>query len=316
MSDLGTRSAFGRYIVTLPTASINPQRGCNSAMQKSYCYRQIASSLEHVGLVEPLVVFEQPDGKFLLIDGNTRFAILKERGITEIPCILASDDEAYTYNRRVSYVPTIAQHFMLLKVLENGVSEERVAAALNVDLRTIREKKDLLKGICPEVVKLLGGRRLSIKVFSALRKMKPLRQIESVEHMIASNKFSMAFIRAILQITKPEMLIGSPTKAAMRPQDSADQSLLEREHEGLVRDLKGVERSLGVEMLTLAVSLKYLERIMNNMKVKRYLERTCHETFVILVGLLQETQAAEVGDRSLASKRTKDSRSRIMKRSR
>ena len=139
MTNASTKAAFGRYIVTLPTTSINAQRGCSTAMQKTSCYRQIASSLEHVGLIEPLVVFEQPDGKFLLIDGNTRFAILKERGITEIPCILASDDEAYTYNRRVSYVPTIAQHFMLLKVLENGVSEERVAAALNVDLRTIRE---------------------------------------------------------------------------------------------------------------------------------------------------------------------------------
>jgi ParB-like chromosome segregation protein Spo0J len=74
-------------------------------MQRTVCYRQIASSLEHVGLIEPLVVFEQSDGKFLLIDGNTRFAILKSRGVTEVACILATDDEAYTDNRRVSYVP-------------------------------------------------------------------------------------------------------------------------------------------------------------------------------------------------------------------
>jgi hypothetical protein len=305
MTNASTKAAFGRYIVTLPTTSINAQRGCSTAMQKTSCYRQIASSLEHVGLIEPLVVFEQPDGKFLLVDGHTRFSILKERGTTEIPCILASDDEAYTYNRRISYVAPIAQHFMLLKVLENGVSEERIATALNVDLRTVRVKRDLLKGICPEVVKLLGGRRLSVKIFSALRKMKPLRQIESAEHMIASNKFSMAFVSAILQITKPEMLVSPPAKTAIRPQDSSDHSLLEREHEGLVRDLKGVEKSLGVEMLTLAVSLKYLERIMKNVKVKRYLERTCPETFVVLVGLLQETQAGETAGLSSASTQTK-----------
>lgn len=301
MTSNSTKAAFGRYIVTLPTTSINAQRGCSKAMQMTSCYKQIASSLEHVGLIEPLVVFEQSDGMFLLLDGNTRFAILKERGAAEIPCILASDDEGYTYNRRVSYVPPIAQHFMLLKVLENGVSEERIAAALNVDLRTIREKKDLLKGICPEVIKLLAGRRLSVKVFSALRKMKPLRQIESTEHMIASNRFSMAFIKAILQITRPEMLVSPPAKAAMKPQDSGNRSLLEREHEGLVRDLKGVEKSLGVEMLTFAVSLKYLERIMKNVKVKRYLERTFPETFVVLVGLLQETRAGELGKLGSAS---------------
>jgi hypothetical protein len=293
MTTTATKTGFGRYIVTLPTASITEQRECTLAMQRTVCYRQIASSLEHVGLIEPLVVFEQSDGKFLLIDGNTRFAILKSRGVPEVPCILATDDEAYTYNRRVSYVPPIAQHFMLLKVLENGVSEERVAAALNVDIRTVREKKDLLKGICPEVVKLLGGRRLSTKVFSALRKMKPLRQIESAEHMIASNKFTMPFIHAILQITKPEMLVGSDPKGKTRTKDGTAQSLLEREHEGLVRDLRGVENSFGIDMLTLAVSLKYLERIMKNTKIKKYLERTCPETFVVLVELLQETRTAE-----------------------
>jgi ParB-like chromosome segregation protein Spo0J len=244
-------------------------------------------------LIEPLVVFEQSDGKFLLIDGNTRLAILKSRGKTEVACILATDDEAYTYNRRVSYVPPIAQHLMLLRVLENGVSEERVAAALNVDIGTIRQKKDLLKGICPEVVKLLEGRRLSIKVFSALRKMKPLRQIESAEHMIASNRFTMPFINAILSITKPEMLNSSGPRGSPRVQSGVAQALLEREHEGLVRDLKGVEKSFGVDMLTLAVALKYLERIMRNAKIKKYLERTYPEIFVVLRELLQETRPDE-----------------------
>jgi RepB plasmid partitioning protein/ParB-like nuclease domain len=294
MTTIPTKTAFGRYIVTLPTTSINAQRETTPAMQRTSCYRQIASSLEHVGLIEPLVVFKQSDGKFLLIDGNTRFAILKSRGIAEVACILATDDESYTYNRRVSYVPPIAQHFMPLRVLENGVSEERVAAALNVDIRTIRQRKDLLKGICPEVVKLLGPRRLSIKVFSALRKMKPLRQIESAEHMIASNKFTMPFISAILQITKPEMLNISGPKGTTRTQNGTVQSLLEREHEGLVRDLKGVENSFGVDMLTLAVALRYLERIMRNTKIKKYLERTCPETSVVLLGLLQETRGDEM----------------------
>jgi hypothetical protein len=288
-----TKAAFERFIITLPISCISAQRESTPAMQRTFCYRQIASSLEHVGLIEPLVVFEQSDGKFLLIDGNTRFAILKSRGIAEVACILATDDEAYTYNRRVSYVPPIAQHLMLLRVLENGVSEERVAAALNVDIRTVHQKKNLLKGICPEVVKLLEGRRLSIKVFSALRKMKPLRQIESAEHMIASNKFTMVFINAILSITKPEMLNSSDPKGTPRAQSGVAQTLLEREHEGLVRDLKGVENSFGVDMLTLAVALKYLERIMRNAKIKKYLERTYPEIFVVLLGLLQETRSGE-----------------------
>jgi ParB-like chromosome segregation protein Spo0J len=291
MTETTVKSAFGSYIVTLPVSSITAQRESTAAMQKGACYRQIAASLEHIGLIEPLVVFEQSDGKFVLVDGNTRFAILKSRGVVEVACILARDDEAYTYNRRVSHVPPIAQHFMLLRVLANGVSEERVAAALNVDIRSVRRKRDMLKGICPEVVNLLEGRRLTARAFSALRKMKPLRQIESAEHMIASNNFTVPFVRAILSITKPEMLRDGDSNGAGR--EGVSHTVLQREHEGLIRDLKAVENSFGVDMLTLAVSFKYLERIMRSAKVKKYLERTCPEIFALLVGLLKEERAGE-----------------------
>jgi RepB plasmid partitioning protein len=44
---------------------------------------------------------------------------------------------------------------MILKAIERGVSEERIAKALNVDVPTIRRKRQLLDGICPEVADLL-----------------------------------------------------------------------------------------------------------------------------------------------------------------
>jgi hypothetical protein len=285
-----TKAAFGRYIVTLPVSRITPQREPPPAARGKPCYKQIAASLQHVGLIEPLVVFEQPDGNFILVDGNTRFAILKSMGRTEVACIVAKDDEAYTYNRRVSHVPPISQHFMLLRVLENGVSEDRVAAALNVDIRAIRRKRDLLKGICPEVVGLLENHRLSDKTFCALRKMKPLRQIESAELMIASNNFSLSFINAILSMTKPDLLISGEPRGTGRLHDGAMNSTLENEQTSLVRDLKAIEQSYGTDMLTLAVSLKYMERLMANTNVKGYLERACPETFTLLSGLLQDNR--------------------------
>ena len=293
MTRKATKAAFGRYIVTLPVSRITPQREPPAATKSKPCYKQIAASLEHVGLIEPLVVFAEPDGNFMLVDGNTRFAILKSRGITEVACIVAKDDEAYTYNRRVSHVPPISQHFMLLRVLENGVSEDRVAAALNVDIRAIRRKRDLLKGICPEVVGLLENHRLSDKAFCALRKMKPLRQIESAELMIASNDFSLRFINAILSMTKPDLLINGEPRGAGRMHDGVMNSTLENEQTSLVRDLKAIEKSYGTDMLTLAVSLKYVERIMANTNVRSYLEQSCPETLALLSGLLQGSRKGE-----------------------
>jgi hypothetical protein len=285
MTDPATRSSFWQQIVTLPMSRIIAQREPLEAEKKKSCYGQIASSLKNVGLIEPLVVYEQSDGNYLLVDGNTRFDILKSMAVTEVACIFAKDDEAYTYNRRVSHVPPIQQHFMLLRVLANGVSEERVAAALNVDVKAVRRKRDMLKGICPEAVRLLEGHKLSDRSFSLLRKMKALRQIEAADHMIASNIFTKAFLNAILVVTKPQMLVDSKGGAASRSQEA---NTLQREHEGLVRNLKGIENSYGLDMLTLAVSLKYVERIVMNAEVKSYLHQKHPETLMLLAKILKE----------------------------
>jgi hypothetical protein len=283
------KSAFGSQILTLPLSSIVAQREPTLAMKRTACYKQIATSLEHIGLIEPLVVYEQSQGTFLLVDGNTRFEILKSRGAKEVACILARDDESYTYNKRVSAVPPILQHYMLLRVLENGVTEVRVAAALNVDIKSVYQKRDMLKGICPEVTRLLEPHRLGIRAFAAIRRMKPLRQIEAAEHMIASNNFTLPFLRAILLVTKPEMLNKRDSKGRLVSANAP----LEREHEGLVRSLKAVESSFGSDMLCLAVSLKYLERIAKNPRIKKYLEATCPETAVVIWGLLKDSHATE-----------------------
>lgn len=50
---------------------------------------------------------------------------------------------------------------MILKALENGVGEERLAEALSVDVGNIRKKRDLLNGICPEAVQLLRNNQIA-----------------------------------------------------------------------------------------------------------------------------------------------------------
>ena len=44
---------------------------------------------------------------------------------------------------------------MILRAIKNGVSEDRIARSLDVDVASIRQKRDLLDGICPEAVQLL-----------------------------------------------------------------------------------------------------------------------------------------------------------------
>jgi len=70
----------------------------------------------------------------------------------------------------VSSITGVAQHFMILKAIANGVAEERLAEALNVDVAEIRMKRNLLDGICPESVELLGNHRVPTGTFLILKK--------------------------------------------------------------------------------------------------------------------------------------------------
>src|SRR5262249_4892215 len=148
-------------------------------------YKQVASSLEHVGLIEPIVIFPKNKEHYLLLDGHMRVDILKSRRVTKVRAIIATDDEAYTYNKRVSHTPAIAQHFMILKALAEKVSEERIAKALNVNVAKIRKRRDMLDGVCPEAVEVLKTKPVTANAFGVLRKMKPVRQVEVAEHMVA-----------------------------------------------------------------------------------------------------------------------------------
>jgi ParB-like chromosome segregation protein Spo0J len=57
-----------------------------------------------VGIVEMPIVFPMKDGAYLLLDGHRRIDALRARGDTEVRCLMALDDENYTYNRHVSRV--------------------------------------------------------------------------------------------------------------------------------------------------------------------------------------------------------------------
>ena len=125
------------------------------AIKKTPKYAQIAASIREVGIVEPPVVARDRSepGKYLLLDGHLRIEVLKDMGETEVTCLISTDDEAFTYNKRVNRLAMIQEHRMILKAVERGVPEERIAKALNVDVPSIVRKRRLLDGHLP------GGRR-------------------------------------------------------------------------------------------------------------------------------------------------------------
>jgi ParB-like chromosome segregation protein Spo0J len=283
------KAAFEKQVVLLPLDIIVPQREVTHGHRSGEFYKQLTASLKHVGVIEPLVVYPRGPGDYLLLDGHVRLEILKSIGTKEVRCLLATDDEAYTYNRHVNHIPAVAQHFMLLEALKNGLTEERIAAALDVSLDSIRAKRDLLNGICSEAVQILADKQLSPKVFWILRRMKPIRQIEAAEHMVAGGTFTVPFAKALLAVTKPEMLEEqAAADKKLQATSIAARSMLEEQNEFLLRDLKSVEESYGTDVLTLTVACGYLDRLLTNPKIERYMARNHADILQALQKLLPD----------------------------
>jgi len=295
MSNPKIKAAFNQQVVILPIQSIVMQREIPPAYRKSQVYHQISASLEHIGLIEPIVVFPKGPNEFLLLDGHVRVDILKRIGVGEVRAIFATDDEAYTYNKRVNHAPPIAQHFMILKALKDGVSEERIASTLNVNVGSIRKKRDMLDGICPEAVEILRNSPTTADAFAVLKKMKAIRQIEAAEHMVASSTYSVVFAKALLEVTRPEFLAELPTARKSDSVGVVSRVMLEEEAHLLLRDLKAVEDSYGTDILLLSVSCRYIERLLGNANIERYLSKWHPDTLNALRGLLSEV--AQKGQR-------------------
>src|SRR6202162_2079346 len=202
------KMAFERQVISLPLSDILPMRRVPDGIKQTARYKRIVSSIGEVGIVEPLVVARRAKdgGPFMLVDGHLRHAALFDLGCSEAPCLIADDDEAFTYNKRVNRLATIQEHYMIVKAIERGVSEEKLAKALNVDIKRIKTKRTLLDGVCPEVAEMLKDKSIDAAVFALLRKMKPLRQIEAVELISAMSNFTARYAQALLAATRREDL--------------------------------------------------------------------------------------------------------------
>ena len=130
------KMAFETGISRIAMADILPLRVIRPALKASKKYTQIAGSIREVGIIEPPVVARHrgTDGKYLLLDGHLRIEALRQMGETEVQCLLSTDDEAVTYNRRISRISIVQEHKMIMKALERGVAEQRIAKALDVDI--------------------------------------------------------------------------------------------------------------------------------------------------------------------------------------
>jgi hypothetical protein len=203
--------AFERETIILPLAKILPTRELPPAARRNSTYKVIEASVSVIGIVEPLVVFRQPDGTYILLEGHSRLSTVLAAGEKTAECLISTDSERLNFKRQVNHVAPIQANRMIVRALDAGVPEERLAKALNRPLATIRTSRTLLQGICPEALDLLKDKPIQDAALRLFPLVKPLRQIDMAEMMNRMGNYSKTYAQAIVSRTKEE-LVAEPRK--------------------------------------------------------------------------------------------------------
>lgn len=279
---LNTLLGFDFETYHIPLEHLMPSKKVPDGVMSTRKYKQIVSSMHEIGLIEPLSVI-CPDAtkpEFLLLDGHLRVLALKELGRSQAPCLLARDDETYTYNHRINRLSTIQEHYMIRRAIDRGVSKERLARAFGVNLSSINRRISLLEGICPDAIVRLQDKQFTPDVTRVLRNMKAARQVEAVELMVASNTITVAHADALLKATPPEQRTDfKPTERDRQLAPIEQIVKLEKEMSQVQTQYKDAEENYGSDLLNLVVAKGYLTKLLANGAVKSYIGR--HEPEIL-----------------------------------
>ncbi|WP_272575817.1 plasmid partitioning protein RepB C-terminal domain-containing protein [Providencia sp. PROV273] len=261
--------AFHNSLILLPLTRILLTRKIDKVQEQSVKFKSIFSSVKEIGIIEPLVVY--PEGEdFILLDGHLRLLALKNLGKVDTLCLISTDDESFTYNKQINRLTTIQEHKMLVKAIERGVSTELIAKTLNVNIESLKTRVNLLNGISKVVVTKLADKQVSKDIFRILRKMKPERQIEAVDMMIASNKYSSTYANMMLAASQPNELVAEKKKNSSDP--VLGLAIIEKEMTKLKRNYKISEEKLAELNLSLVVAQGYINKLLRNQSIVSFLK--------------------------------------------
>ncbi|OGU16779.1 MAG: hypothetical protein A2076_07125 [Geobacteraceae bacterium GWC2_53_11] len=273
------KHGFQEKLIELTVMELFPTKNVSITVKQCRKYAQILSSIREVGLIEaPVVAPLKKEKGYLLLDGHLRIMALKELGVEHVSCLISTDDETYTYNKYINRLTAIQEHRMIVKAVQSGVSEEKLARALNLDIGTIRNKRNLLEGICPEAVDLLKDKAVPEPVFKALKRMNAPRQIIAAMLMNDQNKFNSNYAKALLEATPSHQLVNKGKPRKETPAILARQARLEEESLALSTEIGSLKEQYGTAMIDMTSMQAYLKRLVGNEAVAKYL-REFNESF-------------------------------------
>lgn len=184
----------------VPTVKLTPLRK-RTVSRKNYA--KLLANLKAVGLIEPLCVCQEGD-QFFILDGYIRYTALLELGIETVPCLILASRDLYTPNRQVNHLSPKQEVRMLRKALEK-LDEATIARAFGVESLKTRLNTSLYRELHPLVVAELESGKLMQSCAKELTYVVPKRQLEIVQLMQEGGDWSLAFTKAQVLATQPNL---------------------------------------------------------------------------------------------------------------
>jgi hypothetical protein len=276
------KAAFDFEGLTLQLGSLLPTKTVLPTFKQTPKYQTLLASIREVGIVEPLNVYPQKGGSYLILDGHARVEALRDLGVQEAPCLVAMEDEGYTYNKKVNRIAPIQANRMVLKALDAGVPEERIAKALNIAVTTVRNHRWFLNTVCSEAIALLQDKHVAQKTFAFFKKVKPIRQIEMAEMMVAAGNYSVTYARALVMTTPKEQLVNPETPKKIPGVKPEDMARFDHEMRIQEKDFRMLDETYNEQVMALTIARGYLRSVLENSRVLRHLVQYHRELLVEL----------------------------------
>jgi len=248
------QTEFKSETMVLPIVDLNPMFPRPKHTRGIRNYRKIVSSIREVGLIEPLAVVDM-EGRYYIKDGYLRWEALKELGMTKVECLVSTDIDAYTYNKRVNPLSPVQAHAMIDRAVKQGADPDKIAATLNVSRDWVQRLEKLIEGISPKVVEKLKHRVLGRKFFDEFKKVKPERQLEILYLVEATDDYSYEYMKALVLTTPIDKLVDKPSNRKVR-------------RDQLQSELAG--RLLAMEDEFLKATLSFRDNVFNLIKISAY----------------------------------------------
>ncbi len=280
--------AFNPETIRVKIEDLIPVRIPDDLEKRVKRYGSILSSLNETDVVEPLVIFplKGTTGKYIILDGNLRFHALRKVGAKDVACVVATEDESFIYNSRISRLSPIQEHRMIAKAVNNGVPVERVATALNLSVAQVKDTLDLLRGLHAETIQLLETRKIPRASINILKRVAHVRQITMAELMVSANNFGAPYAQALLASTPVEMRLDKEKPVKVGNLSEEDAGRLREEMQTLESEYRAIEDSYGDNILKLTAAKGYLKSLLGNARVVRWLNqkhREILEQFEVIV---------------------------------